>query len=360
MPKDKSRVYFEGTGIAALTAAARLGKFNYQTFVSEKVTGNTKISGFEFDGAPLMTLPAVFRDFFQKTGKHLGQVLEVQPVSPAFIFNFPDMKIEFVNLSRNERLSEIEKKLGKEASLEWDSLLKEGEYLWDRFRGNFIESEFSYRRVDISAYLRFRTPRISHPYLRAILGHYSTYLGYPAGIYKWSHLVAFAEESFGIWQVSGGSGALLEAIQDRAISLGTIIEESTDYEFYVDATQIHSVPRQRLIGIEKYPGNLPVRSIYFGSGQTTDIYATKLGSGRYSLVLTGDLTLNPFSEYSVIDQIREGVAGNSDNKLLTHIRTSNKNRFKINHLDTLPHAGICGELLANAIRGIKNPPSHEH
>lgn len=358
--KAGKRVYFEGTGIAALTAAARLGKFGYETFVNGRITGNTKIEDFEFDNAPLLTLPAVFRDFFQKTGKHFGQELEVKPTEPAFVFHFPDLKIEFANLSRNERLAEIEQKLGREAAKEWDALLKEADYLWGGLRENYVECEFSYLRANLPTYIRLRTPRLKHPYLQAILGHYATYLGYPAGIYKWSHLVAFVEESFGIWQITGGTGALLKAIEERASLLGTNFEGVTNFDFYIDSTEVHNVPSRRLIGIDKYPGEIPVRSIYFGREQTTDIYATKLANGKYSLVMTGDLTLSDYDQYSVIDQIRGGITGSADNQLLTRIRTSNKNRFKVKHLDTLAHAGICGELLANAVRGIKNRPSHEH
>ena len=92
------------------------------------------IDSFTFDQAPLFTLPAVFRDFFQKTGKHFGQVLNVKSMDPAFIFVFDDLQISFANLSRSARLAEIDKKLGPEAAAEWDSILKQGEMMWDRIR----------------------------------------------------------------------------------------------------------------------------------------------------------------------------------------------------------------------------------
>jgi len=78
------------------------------------------------------------------------------------------------------------------------------------------------------------------------------------------------------------------------------------------------------------------------------------------LVLTGKLDIEEFDDYAIVDQIREGIDGDGDNQVLTKIRTANKRRFKARHMDSLSHAGICGELLANAVRGIKNRPSHEH
>jgi hypothetical protein len=355
------KVYIEGSSIAALTAAARLAKFKYEVTVSGESYSNTEIDGFSFDRGDLLTLPAVFRDFFQKTGKHFGQVVEANPVDPAFVFEFPDLTINFANLSRNARLAEIESKLGKAAAQEWDLALKQGEYLWDRIRENYVEWEFSLRHFNPDTYLRLRAPIIRNPILRKILSHYATYVGYPADIYKWSHVLAFVEESFGIWQIKGGLGALTDAIKQRAAELGVNFGQLEDFDYLIDATQIHSAPKQRLIGIVNYPVSLPVRTVKFHeNGTTTDIYATQMESGKYALVLTGNLDINDFDKYKVVDEIRPEVIGDSDDQVLTRIRTANKRKFKVRHLDSLSHAGITGELLANAVRGIKNRPSHEH
>lgn len=355
------RVFIDGASIAALTAAARLSKFKYEVTINGESYKNTEIGGYSFDNGALLTLPAVYRDFFQKTGKHFGQVLDVKAMDPAFVFEFEDLTIKFANLSRNARLREIELKLGKAAADEWDKALKQAEYIWDRIRENYVEWEFSLFKVNPDTYLRMRAPIIRNPYLQKIMANYATYLGYPAGIYKWSHLLAFVEESFGIWQVNGGLGALTDAVKNRAIELGAKFGQIEDFDYFIDATQEHSIPTQRLLGIANYPDELPIRTVKFHSnGLTTDIYASKIDSGKYSIVLTGKLDINEFDKYAVVDQIRAGAEGNADNQVLTKIRTANKRKFKVRHLDSLSHAGITGELLANAVRGVKNRPSHEH
>lgn len=355
------RVFIDGASIAALTAAARLSKFKYEVTINGESYKNTEIGGYSFDNGALLTLPAVYRDFFQKTGKHFGQVLDVKAMDPAFVFEFEDLTIKFANLSRNARLQEIELKLGKAAADEWDKALKQAEYIWDRIRENYVEWEFSLFKVNPDTYLRMRAPIIRNPYLQKIMANYATYLGYPAGIYKWSHLLAFVEESFGIWQVNGGLGALTDAVKNRAIELGAKFGQIEDFDYFIDATQEHSIPTQRLLGIANYPDELPIRTVKFHSnGLTTDIYASKIDSGKYSIVLTGKLDINEFDKYAVVDQIRAGAEGNADNQVLTKIRTANKRKFKVRHLDSLSHAGITGELLANAVRGVKNRPSHEH
>lgn len=361
MSNLKNKVFIEGSNLASLTAAARLAKFKYQVTVSGQSYQNTQAGDFSFDYGPLFTLPAVYRDFFQKTGKHFGQVLEIKAMDPAFVFNFDDTQIIFANLSRNERLKEIESKLGKAAAIEWDRALKQAEYLWDKVRTNYFEWEFSYQRFNPDTYLRMRAINFQNPYLNRIMANYATYLGYPAGIYKWSHLLAFVEESFGIWQVTGGMQALTDKLKDRAEELGVIFANTAEFDYYIDATQTHNKPEQRLIGIENFPDELPVRTVQFHkNGYTTDIYATRMQPGKYSLVVTGKLDILEFEPYKVFDQIRPAIFGDSDNQVLTKIRTANKRKFKVRHMDSLAHAGITGELLANAVRGIKNRPSHEH
>ena len=69
----KNKVFIDGASIAGLTAAARLAKFKYQVTIAGESYKNTQIDGYQFDSAPLLSLPAVYRDFFQKTGKHFGQ-----------------------------------------------------------------------------------------------------------------------------------------------------------------------------------------------------------------------------------------------------------------------------------------------
>lgn len=357
----KNKVQIDGASIAGLTAAARLAKFKYQVNVSGETYKNTQIEDYSFDSGAILSLPAVYRDFFQKTGKHFGQVLNVKSMDPAFIFVFDDLQISFANLSRSARLAEIEKKLGPDAAAEWDSVLKQGEMMWDRIRENYVEWEFSFTKFNPDTYLRLRAPYVRNPYLNKILSQYATYFGYPAGLYKWSHIVAFIEESFGVWQIEGGLETLTAAIKQRALDCGATMGDSSEFDFYIDATELHSTPAQRLIGIANYPHELPIRMVLFHKdGLATDIYSTRIDSGKYSLVLTGKLDIDNFNSFAEVDQIRAGFEGDADNQVITKIRTANKRKFKVRHIDSLAHAGITGELLANAVRGIKNRPSHEH
>ena len=138
-----------GAGIGGLCAAARLAKAGHQVTIFEAASqtgGKCRtewIGRYAFDTGPsLLTLPAVYRDFFQRTGDVMGRVLELQEVNPAFDYRFHDGKsVQFANLSRKQTLSAIEKSLGIEAASEWNQVMMQAESMWDVSREPFVESE---------------------------------------------------------------------------------------------------------------------------------------------------------------------------------------------------------------------------
>ena len=86
-----------GAGLAGLSAALRLAGAGRKVTVLERESvpggrnGLLNKDGYAFDTGPsLLTLPAVYRDFFARTGKHLGQVLDIKGVDPAFDYRFEE------------------------------------------------------------------------------------------------------------------------------------------------------------------------------------------------------------------------------------------------------------------------------
>ena len=126
-----SRVVVIGAGIGGMCAAARLAKAGHSVDIYESshfVGGKCRtewIGKYAFDTGPsLLTLPAVYRDFFLKTGEPIERVLELQPVNPAFDYRFADgASVKFTNLSRYETLAAIRESFGSRASDEWNALM---------------------------------------------------------------------------------------------------------------------------------------------------------------------------------------------------------------------------------------------
>jgi len=85
-----AKVVVIGAGVGGMSAAARLAKAGHDVTIFE-ASGRTGgkcqtkwIGDYAFDiGPSLLTLPAVYRDLFLKTGKRIEHILEIEPVDPA-------------------------------------------------------------------------------------------------------------------------------------------------------------------------------------------------------------------------------------------------------------------------------------
>lgn len=239
-----SRIVVIGAGIGGMSSAVRLAALGHTVSVfegSDHVGGKCRtewIDGYAFDTGPtLLTLPAVYRDLFLKTGDTLETVLEIEEVNPSFDYRFEDdSHVQFANLSRFQTLNAIEESFGSRSSCQWNELMLRGEKMWDASRKTFIEAELlslpslmkrpqflrDLRTIAPWRSLRSLTRQITgDSRLQCIAQRYATYSGSdprkaPAVLLS----IAFVEEAFGAWHIKGGMGQLTHAIHDRAVERG--------------------------------------------------------------------------------------------------------------------------------------------
>lgn len=242
--KTPEQIIIIGAGIGGMCAAARLAKAGHQVRIFEaanRTGGKCRtewINGYAFDTGPsLMTIPAVYRDFFQRTGEQMGRILDIAAVDPSFDYRFADgTQLNFINLSRKATLQSIANSIGPAAAAEWDKLLIRAEAMWGVAREPFIESELTspfalLKRRHILRDLRTIAPRatlrdfaIQSPYLSKIMDRYATYSGSdPRRAPAVLSTIAFIEEAFGAWHIKGGIGTLSERITERCEKLGVQI-----------------------------------------------------------------------------------------------------------------------------------------
>ena len=236
-----------GAGMGGLATAARLAKRGHKVSIyeaTENVGGKCRtetINGFKFDiGPSLLTLPAVYRDLFLKTGKRIEHLLQLNPVDPSFTYLFDDgKKIIFPNLSHQGTVAAITDSLGPDAGKQWHQLLLRAEAMWDASREDFIENEISsisnfLTRKSLFKDLRTISPFKSlrnlfqqysdNPYLQKIIDRYATYTGSdPREVPAVLLTIAFVEEAFGAWHISGGIGNLANEVSKRCQELGVDI-----------------------------------------------------------------------------------------------------------------------------------------
>lgn len=242
--KEPKRIVVIGAGIGGMCTAARLSRAGHRVSLyeaSDRVGGKCRtewIGRYAFDTGPsLLTIPAVYRDFFQRTGAQMGMVLTLEAVDPSFDYRFHDGKsVSFTNLSRKSTLESITQSFGAEAAEQWNAVLNRAERMWDVSREPFVESELKsplslLKRRHILRDLRIIAPRatlrdfgLQNPYLAKIMDRYATYSGSdPRKAPAVLSTIAFIEEAFGAWHIKGGIGTLSEHIAQRCEKVGVTI-----------------------------------------------------------------------------------------------------------------------------------------
>lgn len=247
-----SRVVVVGAGLGGLAAAARLAALGHAVTVVEQAPevggklGRYERDGFVFDTGPsLLTLPAVYRDLFLKTGGPIEDVLDIVPVDPTCRYRFADgTRLDVPNASRPGIRRAMDEALGAGAGADWDAFIERAARIWDVTRGPFLESPLHGWRTlatlsrDVGA-VRTVAPWSSlrdlgrrylrDPRLRMFLDRYATYTGSdprhaPAALAT----VPYVEQTFGSWYVPGGLRRLGDAVRDRAVERGARVRTSYD------------------------------------------------------------------------------------------------------------------------------------
>ena len=245
------KVVVIGAGMGGMMSAARLAKAGHEVSLyeaSDRVGGKLHtewIGKVAFDTGPsLLTLPAVYKDFFQRTGKHLGLMCEIKAVDPSFDYRFADgTSVKFANLSRYQTLNNLREAYGDDVARQWDQIMRRAEKMWDVSREPFIENELRsplslLKRVSLLGDLKIIAPwkslrdlateELPDQHLRFILDRYATYSGSdprkaPAVLAS----IAFVEECFGAWHIKGGLGTLATLVHERAEKVGVTFHLSS-------------------------------------------------------------------------------------------------------------------------------------
>ena len=143
-----ARVVVIGAGLGGLSAAARLGALGHQVTVLEQAEqiggklGLHRREGFSFDTGPsLVTLPAVYRDLFLKTGRPLEDELELVPLDPACHYRFPNgLELDLPNTGPAAISRAWAELLGARAGQDWTAFHHRAAQIWDLTRDPFLES----------------------------------------------------------------------------------------------------------------------------------------------------------------------------------------------------------------------------
>src|SRR5215218_9694224 len=241
--------------MGGLAVAARLATAGHDVVVCEQSdrvggkVGTVERDGFVFDTGPsLLTLPAVYRDLFVKTGRPIEDSLDLVEVDPAFRYRFPGLNgvgdggpvwLDVPNASRARTVAAMDAALGSGAGEDWAGFLDRAHQVWQVTRGPFLESplegprdllRLARRTSDVRTVAPWSSLRaigrkhLRDPRLRMLLDRYATYTGSdPRRAPAVLATVPYAEQEFGSWYVRGGLHRLALAVAERATARGAVI-----------------------------------------------------------------------------------------------------------------------------------------
>ncbi|GAB1335165.1 NAD(P)/FAD-dependent oxidoreductase [Streptomyces sp. E-15] len=274
-----ARIAVIGAGMGAMAAAARLAVAGHRVVVYERTetyggaVRRFERDGFRFDTGPgLLTLPAVYRDLFVKTGKEpLEDRVELVQVDPSARHVFADgSEVSLPNASRAGVVAALDEVLGEGAGGRWGDFLVRARETWDRTRRPLLEEPLwpnwraladkePYPGVPRKRLLRTRRAatlaeigrwELRDDRLEALLASHA--LAY--GVDPWNApasaaVLPYMEHAFGTWYVRGGIRELARAVYERCR------QRRVEFVFGAEVTRIVEADG-RAAGVELSDGSV--------------------------------------------------------------------------------------------------------
>ena len=252
--------------------------------------------GFTFDTGPsLLTLPAVYRDLFIKTGRPIEDCLDIVAVDPTCHYRFADgTELTLPNASRAGTRRAFDDAFGPGAGADWDRLLERAQAIWTATRAPFLEQplggprdlvRLARRTRDLRTVAPWQTLRelgktyLRDPRQRMVLDRYATYSGSdprraPAAL----AVVPYVEQTFGSWYVRGGLRGLAVAVHQRALERGVHVRTGADVSEVV-------IENGRTVGVALASGERIAADIVIANADASHLYADLVpaSAGRSAL-----------------------------------------------------------------------------
>lgn len=288
-----SRVVVIGAGMGGMATAARLRVRGHDVTLLEQSAvlggklGSRQRDGFVFDTGPsLLTIPAVYRDLFAKTGRPLEECVEIVPLDTAFSYHFADgARVEMPGVDPGRCATALGDGLGGTAADEWRRFMVRAGRMWQITRQPILESPLNGPRDlvslarhprDIATIAPWMTLRglghasFSDPRLVTLLDRYATYTGSdPRRAPAVLATVPYVEQAFGAWHLRGGLRTLADALAQRCVDVGVRLRISTDVAAIETAAG-------RVSGVRLRDGEVVAADVVVANADAHQVYADLL------------------------------------------------------------------------------------
>ena len=267
--------------MGGMAVAARLSTKKHDVTVIEQSStyggklGTFERDGFVFDTGPsLVTLPAVYRDLFNKTGKEgLDDLVDLQDLEPAFGYRFPDGSLlDMPGVDSARCATAMGEAFGGTAREDWNAFMRRASDIWQLTRRPFLEAPLTGVRdllplarsvSDVRTVAPWSSLRgvarhyLRDPRQRMLVDRYATYTGSdprraPAALAT----VPYVEQTFGAYHIGGGVRRLADRLHERTLERGITYRFDTDVAAVL--TDASGVTGVRLADGEVVPADIVV------------------------------------------------------------------------------------------------------
>lgn len=274
-----------GGGFSGLATAIWLADFEHEVVLCERHDAvGGRLRGTDHQGTPIdlapepLTLPAVLRDLFRKTGRPLERILELIPADPAFRYRFADGEtLDLPNTGRGGIAAALDDAFGAGSGSAWQDVIDYGGRVWSAVRSPYLTAEptrlqrlaavsspAARRRLGLDRTLRSLAAARLPPPLGSMLEHRATGVDprrAPAGLAA----IAYVHQTFGRWYVRGGTASLVTALHERAVDRGVAVRTSTA----VDAIETSG---RRVSGVRLADGEVLDADVVVGAVDVGHLY----------------------------------------------------------------------------------------
>lgn len=285
-----------------MATAARLSVKGHQVTIveqSDQVGGKAGAysrDGFVFDTGPsLITLPAVYRDLFLKTGTSLEDNVDLQPVEPGTSYRWSDgTRVTLPGVNPAAAATALGDALGGTAREDWLALIARAAEIWRITRKPFLESPLTGTRELLALAKSPRDVRtvapttslrglgrkyLRDPRLRMLLDRHATYSGSdprkaPAAL----STIPYVEQTFGSWHIGGGVHKLADALAARCE------ERKVDILLNSDVTRI-VLDEGKVRSVELSDGSHLEADIVVSNADASHLYGDLVSGNRADAAL---------------------------------------------------------------------------
>jgi len=256
-----------GAGLGGLAAAARLAKLGHHVTLFERLdtAGGAmrpvESAGYRWDGGPTaVTLPAVLRDLFRTSGRPIERYVDLVARDVARRHVFTDGTVVDLPVgSRGPQISAVDAGLGHGAGEKWAAYVDAQTATWETLRTQVLDPPdggLAYAEAAVAKRLKARATvaklvqrAFKDERLRTMATHQVLAAGsLPRDVPAYGALEPYIERSFGVWDVRGGMGSLVDALVTR------LDERGVDVTYDAEIVAIHA-DADAVSGVETASGS---------------------------------------------------------------------------------------------------------